>query len=139
MITGQCRTSPGTRPSTAEAAVSCGLAGRDAELPLEVVEQSLRAAHRARNVPAGLDVPTADRLAAELRVVGERLLDLDPGHAEVPGQGGDVLVGHEAAVLLDAPQAGEDERRLEARGIARLHPLELGNQVLHRSHSPPIM
>ena len=52
------------------------------------------------------------------------------------------LVGDIAAVLLDAAQAGQHQRRLEARREARLQLLEFGNEMLrvaHLSHSPPIM
>ena len=49
------------------------------------------------------------------------------------------LVGDVAAVFLDAAQARQHQRRLEARREARAQRVELGNQVLHRSHSPPIM
>src|ERR1022692_4616134 len=84
-------------------------------------------------------MPAADRRAPELRVERQHLLDLDARHAQVLGEAVDVRVGDEAAVLLDAAQARQHQRRLEALGKAPAHRLELGQEVLHRAHSPPIM
>ncbi len=105
----------------------------------ELVDRPLRAAHGAGDVAAGLQVEAPDGRPAQHRVVREHLLDLDARHAEVFDEADDVLLGHEAAVLLDAPQAREHQRGLEPLGVALLHLLELGDEVLHRSHSPPIM
>ncbi len=118
------------------AAVGRGLPRRDAELARQVVDQPLRAAHRAGHVAAGLDVPAADRLAPELRVVREHLLDLHARNAEVLDQAVDVAVGDVPAVLLDAAHARQHQRGLEALGEAGLQLLELGNQVLHRAVTP---
>ena len=121
------------RPS---AVVSPGATPRRAR---KVLEQSLAAAHRAREVAARLQVPAADGRAPKLRVVRKDFLDLDARHAQVGGEPVDVLVGDEAAVLLDPAQAGQHQRRLEAGREAPAHRLELGEEMLHRSHSPPIM
>ena len=85
-------------------------------------------------------------LAPELPVEAQHLLDLDARHAEVLDQAVDVAVGDVAAVFLDAAQARQHERGLEAGREARAQRVEFGNEMLHRSlivthrsHSPPIM
>lgn len=63
-----------------------------------------------------LQVRLPDAFAPEHRVVGEDLLHLDARHLQVLAQPDDVLVGHEAAVGLDAVQARKHERGIEPRG-----------------------
>src|SRR4030095_6777537 len=99
----------------------------------KVRHQALRAAHRATDVATGFDVPTPDRRAAELRVIGKDLFDLDPWHVSVTDEVVEVTVGNVTAVLLDATDARQDERRLEARRKAAPHDVEFGNEVFHRS------
>ena len=56
------------------------------------------------------------------------------------GSGGPGVPGHLATeMFLDAAHARQHERGLEAGREALTQLFELGDQVLHRSHSPPIM
>src|SRR5262249_19136262 len=114
-----------------EAAIGRGLAGRDAKSFRQVSEDPLGAVQRARYVAADLEVTVADWTAAELSIEAQHLLDLDARHAEIVDEPRDVVIVDIAPILLDAPQAREDERGLEARGIARLELLEFGNEMLH--------
>ncbi len=91
---------------------------------------------------AHLQVMAADGLAPQHGVEAEDLVHLRAGDAEVIHQRVDVRIGDPAVHLLDALEARDGERPLEAGGVAGLPPLELGDEVgqrAHRSHSPPIM
>src|SRR3954454_6747412 len=116
-------------------AVGGGLAGADAELRLEGLDDLLRPAERAGEVRAHLDRVPPDRLEVEHVVEGrDRVAE---GRRDLQRVGGllERLARQPAVLLLREPQRRQ-RRRARALGVARPDFLNLVVEGRHRSVSP---
>ena len=116
-------------------AVGSRLAGADAELRLERLDDLLRSAEGAGEVRADVDRVLPDGLEVEHVVEGRDRVAERRRHLERVGDLLERLPGEPAVALLCEPQRRE-HRRLRSLGIPRANLLDLVVQRAHRSVSP---
>src|SRR3984957_835350 len=126
-----------------DASVGRALAGLDAELLLDPLDDGVRPAQHARDVGAHRDVMAADRLGLEHGIKGRHLVDLYRGQAEILGHRVHERRREVAVVLVLHGVQRRDHRRALAIGREFRNPaVDLLAYVLreaHRSISPNTM